>query len=126
MKRGLMVHRSTIVTFALLVAALPPAACAVQTDRAPESSPRSAPQDVDAVVTIADISFSPSAVEINAGETVAWVWDDGSVPHDVVFSNGPASPQQSDGTWEHRFEGSGSFDYHCTIHPQMTGTVVVT
>jgi len=53
------------------------------------------------------------------------VWDDGSVPHDVVFDSGPASLQQSDGTWEHRFGRPGTYDYRCTIHPQMTGKVVV-
>lgn len=119
-----MLRRSVFVACALAVATVLLAACEIDTDGSEGSAPR--PRDADAVVTIADISFSPSTVEIDAAQTVAWVWDDGFVAHDVVFDDGPASPQQGDGTWERRFEESGTYDYACTIHPQMTGTVVVT
>jgi plastocyanin len=119
-----MFRRSVLVTCAFGVTTVLLAACVIEPDEHGGGAPP-APRDADATVTIADISFSPSTVEIEAGETVAWVWDDGPVPHDVEFDDGPASPQQSEGTWEHRFEEPGTYDYACTIHPQMTGTVVV-
>ena len=116
-----MFRRSISAVLALLAMTLVLGTCVIDID----DSGASVPRDADAVVTIADLSFSPSTVEIKAGETVTWLWDDGSVTHDVVFDGGPASPQQSDGTWEHRFAERGSYDYRCTIHPWMTGTVIV-
>jgi plastocyanin len=126
MKRARLFRRWMCVTGALGVAAFLLAACATDTDANSTDTPKSAPRDADVVVTIADLSFSPSTMEIETNETVAWVWDDGVVPHDVVFEAGPASPQQSGGTWEHSFGEPGTYDYRCTIHPQMTGRVVVT
>jgi plastocyanin len=102
------------------------AACVIDIGGKGPDTPRPMPSDAHAVVTIADLSFSPSTVEIGTGEAVAWVWEDGVVPHDVAFEAGPESPQQSGGTWEHGFDEPGTYAYRCTIHPQMTGRVVVT
>ena len=118
-----MLSRSWFVIAALGVMTLPLAAC--ETEGRQESAAQQVPGGSDAVVTLANFAFSPSTVEVMEGETVAWVWDDGSVVHDVVFDSGPASPQQSEGKWEHQFGRSGTYDYICTIHPQMAGTVVV-
>jgi plastocyanin len=120
-----MFRRSVFVTVALVIATVLLAACVIDTRGNSAEAPKPTARDADVVVTIADLSFSPSTVQIEAGETIAWVWDDGAVPHDVAFDDGRASAQQSDGTWERRFETPGTYDYHCTIHPQMTGTVVV-
>ena len=117
--------RSVSVVLALLAIPLLLGACVITTDDPGESAPRPAPRDADAAVTIKDMSFSPATVEIKAGETVAWVWDDGFVTHDVVFDGGTGSPQQNNGTWEHRFPERGLYDYRCTIHPWMTATVIV-
>jgi glucose/arabinose dehydrogenase len=43
-----------------------------------------------------------------------------------VSGEGFASPTQTTGTFEHEFTTPGSFGYICTLHPEMTGTVVVT
>jgi plastocyanin len=118
--------RSTSVVLALLAIPLLLGACAITTDDPGERAPQPAPRDADAAVTITDMSFSPATVEIKAGETVAWVWDDGFVTHDVVFDDGTGSPQQDNGTWEHRFPERGSYDYRCTIHSWMTARVIVT
>jgi plastocyanin len=126
MKRARLFRRWMCVTGALGVTTVLLAGCVIDTEGNGADTPKPAPRDADAVVTIADLSFSPSTVEIGTGEAVAWVWDDGVVPHDVVFEAGPESPQQSGGTWEHRFDEPGTYDYRCTIHPQMTGRVVVT
>ena len=90
----------------------------------PERTAAPSTGDADATVAVGDMSFSPETLEIAAGDTVAWRWDD-AVPHDVAFKGGPASPKQASGTWQRAFDQAGSFDYVCTLHPGMRGTVVV-
>lgn len=92
-----------------------------------DDGPRAAdPSTGDAAVTvrIAGLSFSPEAVAIRPGDSIAWVWD-GEGRHDVVFDDGPASTRQRSGTWQRTFERSGIYEYVCTLHPGMEGTVVV-
>jgi hypothetical protein len=51
-----------------------------------------------------------------------------SVGHDVTadsFSSGEAGDMAGGETFEHTFEEAGTFDYVCTVHPGMEGTVVV-
>jgi plastocyanin len=75
-------------------------------------------------VTIKDIAFRPDELTVSAGDTVTWVWDDGSIVHDVKFDDF-RSKLQSTGRYEHTFDTAGSFDYTCSVHPQMDGTIVV-
>lgn len=78
----------------------------------------------DPVITIENMEFVDGTVTIETGTTVTWVWNDGSMPHNVVF-DGFESPLQSEGTYTHTFEEPGTFDYHCAPHPFMKGTVFV-
>jgi plastocyanin len=80
--------------------------------------------DEPGTVVVSDVTFSPDAVEIDAGEAVTWSFED-RMPHDVTFDDGPASPQMKTGTWERTFEEPGTYEYICTIHPNMKGTVAV-
>jgi plastocyanin len=43
----------------------------------------------------------------------------------VTFDDGVASPTQSDGTYSRTFAAAGTYTYHCTVHPSMTGTITV-
>lgn len=88
------------------------------------SAPADAPVDGDAVV-LTDNEFQPAALRVTAGTTVTWTWDDGSAQHNVVFDDDTASPAQSQGTWTRTFDEPGTFAYVCTLHPRMTGTVVL-
>jgi len=85
----------------------------------------SATGDADATVTLVDLSFSPSAITVSVGDVVAWVWKDGRVQHDVVFDDGPSSPKQRNGKWQRAFDRPGTYEYVCTLHPNMTGRVLV-
>jgi plastocyanin len=80
--------------------------------------------ETDAVVLIADRTFSPERLDVTAGDTVTWSFRDGA-RHDVTFDSGPASPAQGSGTWTHTFDDPGVYDYVCTLHRGMTGTVIV-
>jgi plastocyanin len=78
-------------------------------------------------VTMKDIKFNPSTVNVKVGDTVTWTNDD-SVGHDVTgdgFKSGSAGDIQGGGTYKHKFAKAGTFKYRCTVHPGMEGEVVV-
>ena len=79
----------------------------------------------ESTVVLKGVKFNPERVSIEAGETVTWRWDDGKIPHDVA-GEGFKSEIQEAGTFEHTFDEAGVFDYKCTVHPTMTGSVEVT
>jgi plastocyanin len=76
-------------------------------------------------VTIEDMAFVPDWLRIEAGDTVTWVWNDGAFAHDVA-GDGFRSEVMSEGTFSYRFDEPGTYDYVCTRHPDMTGTIDVT
>jgi plastocyanin len=76
-------------------------------------------------VTIEDMAFEPETLTVDAGETVTWIWKDGAIGHDVAGDDFE-SEVMSEGTFSHRFDEPSSYDYVCTLHPNMTGTIEVT
>lgn len=74
-------------------------------------------------VDVKDNYFDPKSVAISVGDTVTWTFR-GKVTHNV---SGPGFTSETvkTGTFEHTFEKAGSFNYVCTIHTGMTGTVEV-
>ena len=80
-----------------------------------------------AQVSMEGIAFNPSEVSVGVGDTVTWTNNE-SVAHDVTadsFSSGEPGGMMSGDTFEHTFEEAGTFDYVCTVHPGMEGTVTV-
>ncbi len=75
-------------------------------------------------VVIEDLAFEPEMLTVDAGDTVTWMWNDGAVTHDVSGDDFQ-SEVISEGTFQHRFGESGTYDYVCTLHPNMTGTIEV-
>jgi plastocyanin len=78
-------------------------------------------------VTMEEIQFNPAEVTIGVGDAVTWTNND-SVDHDVTadsFSSGESGGMANGDTFEHTFDEAGTFDYVCTVHPGMEGTVVV-
>jgi plastocyanin len=78
-------------------------------------------------VSMAGIAFDPAEVTVAVGDTVTWTNND-SVAHDVTadsFSSGEAGGMAAGDTFEHTFDEAGTFEYVCTVHPGMDGTVVV-
>jgi amicyanin len=78
-------------------------------------------------VSMEGIQFQPAEVTVGVGDTVTWTNDD-SVAHDVTadsFSSGEGGGMASGDTFEQTFDEAGTFDYVCTVHPGMEGTVVV-
>jgi len=89
----------------------------------------SAPTAVDVGVT--SFAFTPQDTLVQVGGTVTWTWNSGAVLHNVTYTSGPTplpanSPNQSGTTtFSTTFTAAGTYTYHCTLHPQMTGLVRV-
>ena len=75
--------------------------------------------------------YLPYQVEIYSGESVVWINTDSAAHtvtsglpalHDGLFDSGMMMPDQK---WEYVFTDSGEYDYHCMLHPWMTGKVIV-
>jgi plastocyanin len=79
-------------------------------------------------VKMQNITFSPTAVHAKVGDTVTWTNMD-QVSHNVTYVSGPnfASSQTfaNGGTFKLKLTKAGTISYRCTIHPGMTGTIVV-
>ena len=77
-------------------------------------------------VAAKDNRFTPSAVQVPAGTTVTWAFEDGLVPHDVTGDGWRSGDPQRKGTFAHTFDRPGTYSYRCTVHDGMNGRVVVT
>ena len=78
----------------------------------------------DESVSIANFAFSPGTVTIQEGDSVTWTNDD-STPHTATgngFDTETIGPGESSTV---PFATAGTYAYVCSIHPQMSGTVVV-
>jgi len=77
-------------------------------------------------VAAKDNRFTPPAIQVPAGTTVTWAFEDGVVPHDVAGDGWDSGEPRRSGTFTHTFDRPGAYSYHCTVHDGMTGRVVVT
>ncbi|HSW79042.1 MAG TPA: cupredoxin family copper-binding protein [Candidatus Babeliales bacterium] len=80
-------------------------------------------------VEIEDMAFKPDNITVKKGAAVTWTNKD-STAHTVTENdgkNGPSSQLLNQGqSYTFTFSETGSFQYRCTIHPNMSGTVIVT
>jgi YVTN family beta-propeller protein len=84
------------------------------------------PQSSSRRITISGFAFKPATLEVSAGETVTWVNDDGG-PHSIAVMNGRASdPVMPGSSYSANFDRPGTYDYLCSIHPYMSGKILVT
>src|SRR5574338_817357 len=76
-------------------------------------------------ISVRNNIFDPSNTTVTVGSTVSWSWAAGATDHNVTFADGPKSDTQSSGGYARTVDAKGTYPYHCTIHPSMTGTVKV-
>jgi plastocyanin len=77
-------------------------------------------------VVVDNFSFAPATASVAAGTTITWTNRD-DVPHNIVSTEQKfKSPVlDTDEQFSHRFDQPGSYRYFCSLHPKMTGRVVV-
>jgi plastocyanin len=79
-------------------------------------------------VAMKDIKFQPQSVTVKVGDKVTWTNED-SVQHDVVNVKEGQEPKSDlfnkGGTYSYTPTAAGTIEYVCTVHPNMTGTLVV-
>lgn len=77
-------------------------------------------------ITIANFAFDPQNATVNVGNTVVWTNTDAAA-HKIVEDNGlfESGAIQKDGSFTYTFDKTGTYTYHCSIHPSMTGKIVV-
>lgn len=79
----------------------------------------------EVAVKIGNFTFGPQEVKVKAGTTVTWTNED-DIPHTVVSPNSFRSKVlDTDGKYSFTFTTPGTYKYFCSLHPHMTGTIVV-
>jgi len=84
------------------------------------------PSAANAEVKIDNFSFGPQTITVPVGATVTWTNKD-DVPHTSVSTEGvfKSKVMDTDEQFSYTFTKAGSYPYYCTIHPKMTGKVLV-
>jgi len=80
----------------------------------------------DASVKIANFTFAPKRLTVKIGTTVTWSNDD-DIPHTIASAAGlfKSMALDTDDSFSFTFTKPGSYEYFCSLHPRMTGTIVV-
>lgn len=122
-------HRAYLVAgIMLLAAACMLAGCSSgQTTATPVSPQPSAGSEN--TILIKNFAFDPPALTVKAGTVVTWMNQDGA-SHTIVSETGSpeaftSSPLSTGQSYSFTFSRPGTYPYHCSIHPSMTGTVIV-
>jgi len=99
-----------------------PAAAAAMGDNPAAQMVAAAPARIE----IKDYKYVPATLTVPAGTTVTWTSHDDE-PHTVMESDKVfTSPGlDADETFSYTFTKPGTYTYHCTLHPEMTGTIIV-
>jgi plastocyanin len=84
------------------------------------------PSAANAEVKIDNFSFGPQEVTVAVGTTVTWTNRD-DIPHTVVSTDGvfKSKVRDTDEKFAYTFTKAGTYSYYCSVHPKMTGKVVV-
>ncbi len=102
-------------------------------DMAEVAMPATAPAQIAAAVapntvTIDNFAFGPATITVAPGTKVTWTNRDDE-PHTVVSADDPklfkSGALDTDDNFSFTFDKSGTYRYFCSIHPHMTGTIVV-
>jgi plastocyanin len=82
----------------------------------------------DNTIIIEKNTFNPATMTVSVGSTVRWVNNDDH-PHNIGFTNKAFSTSTyllgATQSFSQRFDQAGTYDYTCTIHPDMQGTITV-
>ena len=110
------INRHTRLATALAVALLAAAA----------AFPAAPARASDLEVKIDSFTFAPQRLTVPVGTTVTWINDD-DIPHTVVASTRlfKSSALDTKDRFSFTFTTPGAYEYFCSLHPHMTGAIVV-
>ena len=79
-----------------------------------------------AEVKIDNFVFGPQTITVPVGATVKWTNKD-DIPHTAVSTEGAfkSKVMDTDESFSYTFTKPGTYTYYCSVHPKMTGKVVV-
>jgi len=105
---------TTVMVAALLLSAASPGSSA------------KTPQSTSAEVKVDNFSFGPASLTVAVGTAVTWTNRD-DIPHTVVSTDKVFKSKvlDTDERFSFTFDKAGTYPYFCSIHPKMTGSVVV-
>ncbi len=83
-------------------------------------------QNQTSAVAIENFTFHPQALTVKAGTTVTWTNKD-DIPHAIaaVGKQFKSKVMDTDNSYSFTFTTPGTYAYFCSLHPHMTGTIVV-
>lgn len=83
-------------------------------------------QNAPVAVGIDNFTFNPQTLTVKAGATVTWTNKD-DIPHTVAAVNRQFKSKalDTDDAYSFTFTTPGTYAYFCSLHPHMTGTIVV-
>ena len=92
----------------------------------PSATANDQPSAANAEVKIDNFVFGPQTITVPVGTTVTWTNKD-DIPHTVVSTDGvfKSKVRDTDETFSYTFSKAGTYPYFCSVHPKMTGKVVV-
>lgn len=104
-----------------------PSTFAPSTDSGPVVAPAEQTAPAAASVSITNFSFTPAHLSVKVNTTVTWTNHD-AMAHTVTgTTGGPSSGTIANGqSYSYTFTTPGTYDYACSFHPNMKGTVTVT
>jgi plastocyanin len=80
----------------------------------------------DNQVMVENFSFQPGTLTVKVGTTVTWVNHDDE-PHTVNENNKTfkSGTLDTDAKFSYKFTSPGTYSYFCSLHPRMTGQIIV-
>jgi plastocyanin len=84
------------------------------------------PSAANVAVKIDNFVFGPQAITVPIGTTVTWTNSD-DIPHTAVSTEGvfKSKVMDTDEKFSYTFTKAGTYPYYCSVHPKMTGQIVV-
>ena len=84
------------------------------------------PTAANVAVKIDNFVFGPQAITVAVGTTVTWTNSD-DIPHTAVSTDGvfKSKVMDTDEKFSYTFTKAGTYSYYCSVHPKMTGQVVM-
>jgi plastocyanin len=84
------------------------------------------PSAANVAVKIDNFVFGPQAITVPVGTTVTWTNSD-DIPHTAVSTDGvfKSKVMDTEEKFSYTFTKAGTYSYFCSVHPKMTGQIVV-